>query len=249
MPNITDHDIRTLAYKLWQMRGCPFNNRPDEDWMESERILRIETTTLEGASVEAAGTTFDPSSINFMDSIKIGPRNDYQYKISFGGEDNKLRWIDDFRVLGSLDPDILRDFQKCYPKSYGNFLVLFKTGSVAENRGEIEANCFYLNADTSEDAACNANESLRDALNGAINPFAPMHRSGPDFPPYMSGATNPTEANILIPYKIVNNSGESIWCKCLSYNSTTGMWRYDNGLILRGNTISDGTVFALFERK
>jgi hypothetical protein len=249
MPNIADHDIRTLAYKLWRERGCPFNNRPEDDWIESERILTMETAAPDAASVQAVGTPFDPSSFNFMESIKIGPRNDYQYKISFGSEDNKLRWIDDFRVLGSLDPDILRDFQKCYPKSYGNFLVLFKTGSVAQNRGEIEANCFYLNADTNDDAACNANESLRDALNGAINPFAPMHRTGPDYTPYMSGATNPTAANILIPYKIVNDSGEAIWCKCLSYDCKTGLWRYDNGQILRCNTIPDGTVFAMFERK
>ncbi len=250
MTNITDQDIRQLAYKLWEDRGFPFNNHPEEDWVESERILTIETVALAGESVQAAGAAFDPSSF-FDDLYKIGPRNDYQYKISFVTDSGKLRWIDNFRILGDLDPDILRDFGKCYPKSYGNFQVTFKAGSMAENRGEVEANCFYLNANDNsdrDDVAYYANLSLLDALNGTINPFAPMHRTGPNYVPYMFGATNPSFVEILMPYKITNDSGETIWCKSLEYNPVTGLWRYDDCQGLKANSTSDRNVLAMFER-
>lgn len=246
MAKITEQEIRTLAYKLWLEQGCPVNNRPEDDWTESEWQLMTETGLNETESAQAQGEHADPASHSSYDPFKIGPRNDYQNKISFGGEDGKLRWIDNFRVLGTLDTDILRDFKKCCPKSYGNFLVVFKTGSVAENRNEIEANCFYLNND---DAAIYANESLCDALNGAINPFAPMHRTGPDYPPYISGATNATNVEILIPYKIVNDSGETIWCKSLEYNPASGLWRYDDCQAIKAYTTSDRVVLAMFERK
>ncbi len=47
MPNFTEHDIRTLAYKFWQERGCPSNNLPEEDWKKAERILMSETDEQE----------------------------------------------------------------------------------------------------------------------------------------------------------------------------------------------------------
>ena len=246
MAKFTEHDIRTLAYKFWQERGGPFNTLSEEDWIKAERVLMSETDEHDIAETPATEEHGETATVSFEDLYRIGPRNDYQNKISFGGENDKLRWIDNFRVLGTLDADILRDFHKCYPRSYGNFLVLFKPGSVAENRGEIEANCFYLNDD---DAAIYANESLRDALNGAINPFAPMHGTGPDYPPYISGATNATNVEILIPYKIVNNSGETIWCKTLEYNHATGLWRYGDCRAIKNHTPSDRVVWAMFERK
>lgn len=249
MMNIAEHDIRALAFTLWQGRGCPFNHNPDEDWMESERILTKERTMLAEATVQLFGATFDPLSLLEHNVPKIGPRNDYQHKISFISDGDKLSRIDDFRVLGDLDYEILRDFNKCYPKSYGNFQVTFKTGSVAGHRGEVEANCFYLSCnDGSDDAAHYAKLSLFDALNGDANPYAPVHRTGPIYPSYLSGATNHFNVTMLIPYRIVHDSGESIWCKSLEYKAETGLWRSDDGHIVKLGTTSNNNVFALFER-
>ena len=35
-----DADIATLAYQLWQERGCP-NGEADQDWYEAERSLKV----------------------------------------------------------------------------------------------------------------------------------------------------------------------------------------------------------------
>jgi len=117
MAKMTEQEIRTLAYKLWLEQGCPVNNRPEDDWTESEWQLMTETGLNETESAQTKGEHADPASHSSYDPFKIGPRNDYQNKISFGGEDGTLRWIDNFRVLGTLDTDILRDFKKCCPKS------------------------------------------------------------------------------------------------------------------------------------
>ena len=247
--NIAEHDIRALAYTLWQGRGCPFNHNPDEDWMESERILTMEKTMLAEATVQMFGATDDPLLLLENNVPKIGLRNDYQHKISFVVDGEKLCRIDDFRILGELDYDILCDFNKCYPKCYGNFQVTFRTGSVADHRGEVEANCFYLSSnDGSDDAAYFGQLSLCDALNGTINPFAPMHRTGPIYSPYLSGTTNFFDLTMLIPYRIVNDSSETIWCKTLEYHSSTGLWRSDDGYIVKLGTTSSNSVFALFDR-
>jgi hypothetical protein len=36
--NRNDADIATLAYALWQQRGCP-EGSPEEDWVQAERQL------------------------------------------------------------------------------------------------------------------------------------------------------------------------------------------------------------------
>ncbi|MEE9905909.1 MAG: DUF2934 domain-containing protein [Chlorobium sp.] len=61
MPNFTEHDIRTLAYKFWQERGCPSNNLPEEDWKKAERILMSDTDEMEIAE-SAAPDLFNPSA-------------------------------------------------------------------------------------------------------------------------------------------------------------------------------------------
>jgi len=43
MPKFTEHDIRTLAYKFWQERGCPFDSLSEEDWIKAEQILMTES--------------------------------------------------------------------------------------------------------------------------------------------------------------------------------------------------------------
>lgn len=242
MPKFTEHDIRTLAYKFWQERGCPFNSLPEEDWIKAERILRSNADEPDMAKTPAK---------NSDDPFRTGPRNNYQHDISFGSEEGRLRWINNLRVLGGIDTDILRDFRICYPRSYGNFLISFKTGSVSENRGEIEANCFYL---STEDIASYAKESLFEALNAEINPFAPMHRSGSGFPQYMAGVTNPFHAYILIPYRITSNPEETIWCYGLIYDKSTGLWLNEGWQKMRAGTTplpehDDRIVWAMFERK
>jgi len=243
MPKFTEHDIRTLAYKFWQERGCPFNSLPEEDWIKAERILLSKTDEPDDARNPAE------SSDN---AFRTGSRNDYQHEISFGSEANRLRWIDNLQVLGGIDTEILRDFRICYPKSYGYFLISFKTGSVAENRGEIEANCLLLNT---EDIASYAKESLFEALNGHINPFAPMHRCGPDFPQYLAGATNPSHAYILIPYRITGaHAEETLWCYGLIYDCSTGLWLNEGWQKMKtgatpGPEDDDRIVWAMFERK
>ena len=37
--NSTDAQIATLAYRLWQERGCPIGS-PEEDWFQAESELR-----------------------------------------------------------------------------------------------------------------------------------------------------------------------------------------------------------------
>jgi hypothetical protein len=39
-------DIATLAYALWQARGCP-DGSPEEDWFRAEAELRAATSAAE----------------------------------------------------------------------------------------------------------------------------------------------------------------------------------------------------------
>jgi len=36
---VQEEKIRTLAYELWEKRGAPFNNCPEQDWFESEKAF------------------------------------------------------------------------------------------------------------------------------------------------------------------------------------------------------------------
>jgi len=36
---VQEEKIRTLAYDLWEKRGAPFNNCPEQDWFESEKAF------------------------------------------------------------------------------------------------------------------------------------------------------------------------------------------------------------------
>jgi len=58
MPKFTEHDIRTLAYKFWQERGCPSNNLPEEDWKKAEWILMSETDEQEIAQSDAPAPVY-----------------------------------------------------------------------------------------------------------------------------------------------------------------------------------------------
>jgi hypothetical protein len=40
--DLGDEEIATLAYELWQARGCP-DGSPDEDWYRAVEILRSRT--------------------------------------------------------------------------------------------------------------------------------------------------------------------------------------------------------------
>jgi hypothetical protein len=37
-PVLSANDIATLAYRLWQERGCPIGS-PEEDWFRAEDLL------------------------------------------------------------------------------------------------------------------------------------------------------------------------------------------------------------------
>jgi hypothetical protein len=39
---VSDQQIRSLAYRLWQQRGCP-EGSPEVDWFRAEKELRPQT--------------------------------------------------------------------------------------------------------------------------------------------------------------------------------------------------------------
>ena len=45
----SQQDIATLAYALWQQRGCP-QGSAEEDWMEAERLLEQATNNQSAGS-------------------------------------------------------------------------------------------------------------------------------------------------------------------------------------------------------
>jgi hypothetical protein len=45
--SVNENDIATLAYQLWQERGCPIG-AGQEDWFRAEQVLRLQTLDSNG---------------------------------------------------------------------------------------------------------------------------------------------------------------------------------------------------------
>jgi hypothetical protein len=57
---VQHQDIETLAYALWQQRGCPVDS-PEVDWIEAEQIIKTSSAAPAPAELPGSPTPAKPS--------------------------------------------------------------------------------------------------------------------------------------------------------------------------------------------